>query len=59
MQQSMDLLSLLCLSANGRRKSTSMSPDRNNISPDSDDDTSDEGQVIITMIDDVYDIRNM
>ena len=56
MHQSLnDLLSLLCLSATGRRNS--MSPDRNNISNDSDDDTSDEGQVIITMIDDVYDIR--
>ena len=54
--KSMDyLLSLLCLSATGRRNS--MSPDRNIISPDSDDDTSDEGQVIITRIDDVYDIR--
>ena len=31
-----------------------MSPERNIISHDSDDDTSDEGQVIITMIDNVY-----
>ena len=55
MHQSMDdLLSLLCLSATVHRNS--MSPDRNIISPDSDDDSSDEGQVIITMID-VYDIR--
>ena len=50
-----DLLSLLCLSATGCRNS--MSPERNIISHDRDDDSSDEGQVKITMIDDVYDIR--
>ena len=51
-----DLLSLLCLSATGRRNS--MSPERNIISHDSNDDTSDEGKVLITIvIDDIYAIR--
>ena len=56
MRQSMDdLLSLISLSATRCRNN--MSPGRTILSPDRDDDTSYEGQVIITMIDDVYEIR--